>query len=393
MTSLAAHRICSLVSGYRGYHENVIFERENVISRRAMLALPAVFSTACRRPEPDSRGYAFIANQDGGAIAALDLDVMAVAKHVAVDGAPSQVISAQSRPAVYALTPTNGTVHEIRTDTLKVGRKLTAAAHADSIFMSSDEKTIYILSRETRSVHALRLDDWRIAWSLQFPEEPVDFALSPDGNTAAVSSSTTLRLVSLTARSIGQPLGRTNFGQILFLKNGERLVAADLGNQQISVYRVNNPRLVTHLTVAVLPENLCFSSDGGQLFVTGSGMDSMVILYPYDIPEVAETILVGHAPAAMTASEALLFITSPASGDVTVLSIATHKVLSVMPVGSDPGLVAITPDDRFALVLNRESGNVAVLDNAEILKNRNKSAALVTVIPVGSRPVSAAMHS
>jgi len=150
---------------------------------------------------------------------------------------------------------------------------------------------------------------------------------------------------------------------------------------------------VAHLPIAVPPENLCFNADGGQLFVTGSGMDSLVILYPYDIAEVAETVLVGHAPAVMTASKSLLFITSPASGDISVLSVGTHKVLTVMPVGSDPGLVAITPDDRFALVLNRESGNIAVLDTNEILKNRNKGAALVTVIPVGSRPVSAAMHS
>jgi DNA-binding beta-propeller fold protein YncE len=68
-------------------------------------------------------------------------------------------------------------------------------------------------------------------------------------------------------------------------------------------------------------------------------------------------------------------------------------VIAVVPVGSDPGQVLITPDEQFALVLNRESGTVTVLNIEAIRPNRNKSAALVTVIPVGSRPVSAAMHS
>lgn len=358
-----------------------------------MLALPAALTAACRRTETESRGYAFIANQEGRAIAAVDLDVMAVAKHVAIDGSPSQVISTPSRPSVYALTPETGTVHEIRTDTLKAARKLNIGSTADSIYVSGDESTLYVLSREAKALYAVPLDDWRIAWRLQFPEEPVDFTLSSDDKTAAVSSRTTVRLVSLPARSIGQPLGHANFGQLRFLANGERLVAADLGNQRISVYRVNNPRLVAHLPVAVPPENLCFNADGGQLFVTGSGVDSLVILYPYDIAEVAETVLVGHAPAAMTASRSLLFVTSPTTGDISVMSVASHKVLTVMPVGSDPAAVAITPDDRFALVLNRVSGNVAVLDTNEILKNRNRGSALVTVIPVGSRPVSAAMHS
>jgi DNA-binding beta-propeller fold protein YncE len=76
-----------------------------------------------------------------------------------------------------------------------------------------------------------------------------------------------------------------------------------------------------------------------------------------------------------------------------VLNIATHKMIAVVPVGTDPGQVAITPDEQLALVLNRESGNVTVLNIDAIQPGRNKSTALVTVIPVGSRPVSAAMHS
>jgi len=365
-----------------------------VISRRALLTLPAFAAIGCRRAEPVFNGYAFIANQDGGAIAAVDLGVMAVAKHIALEGSPSQVLAAESRPAVYALTPADGTVHEIRTDTLKLVRKTSVGVKADRMHLAPDDATLYVVSREARTVTAIRLDDLSFAWRMQLPEEPVDFALATDNKTAAVSSSTTLRLLSLVERSVGEPLGRANYGQIAFLRGDDpRLIAADLDQQQISVYRVNNPRLVAHLPIAVRPENLAFNGDGGQLFVTGAGGDSVVILYPYNLPEVAETVLVGHAPAMMTASSSMLFISSPASGDVSVLNIASHKVIAVVPVGSDPGQVVITPDDQFALVLNREAGNVTVLNIDAIQPGRNKSTALVTVIPVGSRPVSAALHS
>ncbi len=364
-----------------------------MISRRVLLALPALAATACRQSGAASNGHAFIANQEGGAIAAVDLDVFAVAKHIPVDGAPSQVIAAESRPAVYALTPAKGTIHEIRTDTLKLAGKLAVAPKADAMYLAPDETHLFVLTRESRTLTAIQLEGLRVAWRMTLPEEPMDLALSPDGKTAAVTSATTLRLVSLTERSTGEPLGRANFGQVKFLNNGERVIAADLDGQQISIYRVNNPRLVAHLPIAVRPENLTFNRDGGQLFVTGPGSDSVVIVYPFDIPEVAETILVGHAPAMMTASNSMLFVTSPASGDVSVLNIATHRVIAVLPVGSEPGQVAITPDDQLALVLNRESGTVTVLNIEAIQPGRNKSAALVTVIPVGSRPVSAALHA
>jgi YVTN family beta-propeller protein len=365
-----------------------------VISRRAFVALPALAAVGCRRAEPAFNGYAFIANQEGGAIAAVDLGVLAVAKHIPVDGAPSQVLAADSRPSVYALTPENGTVHEIRTDTLKPAGKLAVAPKADAMFLAPDEQMLYVLTRETRTLTAVKLDGLSVVWRMQLPEEPVDLAIAADSKTAAVTSATTLRLLSLTERSTGEPLWRANFGQVKFLRNGERVIAADLGGQRISIFQVLNPRLLVHLPIAVRPENLAFNKlDDGQLFVTGAGADSLVIVYPYNIPEVAETILVGHAPAMMTASNNMLFITSPASGDVSVLDIASHRVIAVVPVGEEPGQVAITPDDQFALVLNRKSGDVSVLNIDAIRPGRNKSTALVTVIPVGSRPVSAALHA
>ncbi len=365
-----------------------------MISRRALLALPAFLAASCSRKQAAFRGYAFIANQEGGTIAAVDLEVLAVAKHIPVEGAPSQVVSANTRASVYALTPASGTVHEIDTGALKLTRNVTVAAPADSMHLSGDEKTLYVISREAQTLSAIAAETLKTAWTMKLPEVPVDFAISIDDETAAVTSAQSVRLINLKARAVGEPLGQGNFGQVKFLANGERIIAADLDRNQISIYRVSSPRLITHLPIAVKPENLCFNQDGGQLFVTGSGRDAVVILYPYDIPEVAETILAGHAPGAMTASSSFLFLTNSASGDVSVLNIASHKVVAVLPVGSDPGQVAITPDEVFALVLNRESGNVTVLNVEAIQPGRvSAAAALVTVIPVGSKPVSAAMHS
>jgi DNA-binding beta-propeller fold protein YncE len=130
------------------------------------------------------------------------------------------------------------------------------------------------------------------------------------------------------------------------------------------------------------------------LFVTGEGVDVVVIVYPYNSFEIAETVLAGRAPGAMATSHSMLFVASPQSGDVSILSIVPSsygKVIGVAQVGADPGFVAITPDDQYALVLNRKSGDLAVLRLAAITP-RYKSAPLLTVIPVGSRPVSAAVR-
>jgi DNA-binding beta-propeller fold protein YncE len=74
---------------------------------------------------------------------------------------------------------------------------------------------------------------------------------------------------------------------------------------------------------------------------------------------------------------------------VSILSIATRKLIRVVPVGSDPGFIRVTANDQYALVLNRKSGDVAVLT----MKNRYSPVGLLTVIPVGSGPVSAVVRA
>ena len=357
------------------------------------MALP--LAAACTRPPKGFRGYAFIANQEGGAIAAVDLGVLAVARHIPIDGAPTEITAAVRQPTVYALTPDNGSVHEIQIDTLRLARKLTIASQAITMALAADEKQLFVLAREPRVLIAVALDTFKIDWKLALPDEPVGLAISSDGKTAAISSTGAVYLVDLAARRLSAPLGHGEYGPVQFLNNGQTLMAGNRGERKLSAYGVEAQRLITHLPIAVRPDQFCFSRDGGQLFVTGAGMDAVVVVYPFFTPEVGDTVLAGHAPGAMDVSNDLLFVASPLSGDVSILNITTRKVIAVLPVGSDPGYIRVTPGDQYALVLNRKSGDVAVLSVPKITENniRSSPVGLLTVIPVGSRPVSAVVRA
>lgn len=328
-------------------------------------------------------------------MAAVDLGALAVARHIPLEGAPTEVTAAAQRPSVYALTPDNGSVHEIQIDNLRLARKLSVASQAITMALAVGEGTLYVLARDPRALVAVALDSFKPSWNLPLPDEPVGMALSPDGKTAAISSAKAVHLVDLEARRLSAPLGQGDYGPVQFLTDAKTLVAGNRGDRLISAYSVAAQRLITHLPIAVRPDQFCFSRDGGQLFVTGEGMDAVVVVYPFFTPQVGDTVLAGHAPGAMDVSEDLLFVASPLSGNVSILSIATRKVIAVVAVGSDPGFIRVTANDQYALVLNRKSGDVAILSVPAIAQKRNryKTAALLTVIPVGSRPVSAVVRA
>ena len=335
-------------------------------------------------------------------MAAVDLQALAVARHIPLDSAPVEVVALQTRPFVYALTPDNGSIQELRADRLSFSRKLAVGSKAIAMNLSRDERTMYLLTREPKALVAVALEKFAVVWKLPLSEDPQELAISLDGKTAAVTAGQSVRLIDLEARRIGAPLGApADFGAIRFLSDNQRLIVANRSERMLSLYDVPSSRLIAHLPIAVRPDNLCFNqseepgkTDGGQLFVTGDGMDAVVIVYPYHAPEVGRTVLAGHAPGAMAASEKLLFVASPQSGDVSILNIATQKVVAVQSVGNDPGFIAITPDDEFALVLNRKSGDIAVLpvDLNPPIRYKERAGKLLTVIPVGSKPVSAAIR-
>jgi DNA-binding beta-propeller fold protein YncE len=376
-----------------------------VLARRTFFVAPlcaflAAGSAACsrRRRGAGFSGYAFVANEEGNTIAAVDLEAMAVARQIPLSGAPTTVIAAVKRPFVYALSAASGAVHEIALDRLNATRKLAVSSSAAGMQMAPDESFLFVLSREPRALIRVNPVAMNVDFKLALPEEPVDFALSPDRKTAAIAFKTGVRLVDLEARRLRDPAGQGDFGAVRYLSDASILIAADKGERRLSLYDLSpsngaSSPLITHLPLAVRPDNLCFNSDGGQLFVTGEGVDAVVIVYPYRTPEVAETVLVGPNPSAMAASQAFLFVANPSAGNVSILEINSRKVAAVVSVGTDPGFIAITPDDQYALVLNRQSGDVSVLRVATITKNRDRRASLLTVIPVGSKPVSAAVRA
>jgi len=355
--------------------------------------------TACSRPKAKGfSGYAFIANQEGGAVAAVDLEVFAVARHIRVDGAPTAVVARRQRGRVYALTPENGSIHEIRASNLTFTRKLRVASSAIGMRLSRDENTLYVLCRDPRRLVALALDSLRVDWQMPLAEEPYDFDISSDGTLLAIShrQARAITFVDLTRREAPALIGAAGEIGLVRFQYSEQLIAANLSERMLSIYQVPSRKLIVNLPLAVRPDQFCFKADGGQLFVTGEGMDAVVVVYPSFTPEIGETVLAGHTPGAMAASvtPGYLFVANPQSGNVSILDIETRQVVAVTPVGTEPGYITITPDDQYALVLNQASGDMAVIRIPNVTRAVNeqrrwKKGPLFMLIPVGSKPVSA----
>jgi len=348
-------------------------------------------------------GYAFVANQDGRSVAAVDLSEFALARRIALDGAPNIVLAHPARPAVYVLTPESGTIYEIEAASLAIKRRTRPAQSAVSMRLAADGRSLWILAREPRALIQVPLDTFRAAARIPLPHEPGGFELDArtEGHMAGVSfpNEGKVALCDLSANSAAAPLAVGARPLVAGFRKDGKLLVVGSADRVLTMLDVETGKTVVRLPLPVEPRHFCFLPDGGQLFVAGSGMDAVVIVLPFST-EVGETILAGRAPGPMAtwtaAPYSYLFTSNPETGDVTVVDIETRKLVVVIHTGGEPRQILFTPDNQYALVLNNRSGDMAVIRIAEFTTARTatwalryKTGALFTMIPVGARPVGA----
>jgi len=367
-----------------------------MLGRRRFLLSSVAALAACRRQRASGYpGYAFVANREGKSVAVVDLGAFAVAKHIRLEGPPTSVVSHPSYPAVYVLEPDRARIGEIDTDSLSYGRSVGSEARPLQMRLAPDGRTLWVLCREPAQLTGVDVSELRRTISIGLPSPVEEFDLSPDGSHAAVSFGDTgkVALVDLDAGTvIASVTAGASAGTLTYRSDGRVLLVGDYASRTLNLLESGSGGVVVQLPLAVRPENFCVGGGGGQLFITGDGMDAVAVVYPY-LSQVAATILAGSAPGYLAASGDALFVTNPSSGDVTVLDIPTSQVTAVVAVGRDPQYITFTPDGRYALVLNRESGDMAVIRIASLAGRRQRFAPLFTLIPVGSEPTSAAVRA
>jgi|SRR5271157_385125 len=368
------------------------------ISRRTLLLSPALALAGCRKPKATRfPGYCFVANQDGRSVAVVDLISFRVRKQIHLDAAPTVVVRHPQHPMVFVLAPQNGTVYEIDAASLAVGRTARGGSLAVDMRVSPRGDALWVLYRDPAALVELPLGSLRPARRIRLSAPPDDFDLSSE-NQAAIASrqDRSIVMASLTTAAIERTIAAGAEPSIVrFQLDGKQLIAGSRTERSVIIFDVGTGKTVVRLPLPLEPRHFCFTPpDGGQLFISGDGMDAVVIVYPYQT-EVAETILAGRAPGVMEitdTSPSYLLVANPETSGVSVFDVDTRKLVAVVQVGRRPGSILITPDNQYVLVLNEESGDLAVIRIFSLAgRYRYKPAPLFTMIPVGEKPVSAAV--
>jgi hypothetical protein len=252
------------------------------MTRRQWMAVGGVVvAGACGRKKGTGYdGYALIATSGDDSLAVVDLTTFRLLKPVVLGAPPTAVVAGPFDDHSYVLTGSTGAVHIVDGNLNKVSSQKISDELVDLRIMPDGKRLVAVAarSRELIEIDAVSLKTVR---RHQLGAQPIGFDVAST-QYAAVSTGEH-GIVELFNLATGQHSRKQLAGPIgtaRFRSDGAVLLVANLHDRSLTALDVPSLQVVADLPLAMRPDNLCFNSNGGQLFVSGAGMDGVAIVFP-----------------------------------------------------------------------------------------------------------------
>jgi DNA-binding beta-propeller fold protein YncE len=365
-------------------------------TRRALLAATAL--SACgRKRAPRYSGWLFVASAAERGIAVADLAEFRRVTTIALPQTPRQILRAGDK--VFVTCPDARLICEIDPTRLTTAGRMTLPGRIVSVAVSANASFLVAATDRPAALHMIDTNTRRVARTVALPDAPIGMDVSGSMAAINVAGNAVVRVSLPEGKLLGSTALGLRGGIVRIRPDGKSILIGADGQNQIVTVDASTGALLARLPLAFAPTHFCFSADnGGQMFVTGTGDDSIIIVSPYQ-NEVDQTMVAAHKPYGMVVTAAqdrnLLCVTNAGSGDLTIFDIDTRGLASFIHIGGNPGEILITPDVAYALVIDRDSGDVSVVRMSVALDHKagsmtlQETKPLFTVFPTGAGPQSA----
>lgn len=305
-----------------------------------------------------SAALVFVSNEDSDSVSVIDARVDSVIATIAVG----------KRPRGLRVSPDGKTLYVAVSGSPKGGPGV-------------DESTLPPADRAADGIAVVDIASRKLVKRLPGGPDPETFALSPDGATIYVSNedAATASIIDVaSARIVATiPVGAEPEG-VAASPDGKRVYVTSEGKGEVAVIDVAARRVVATLAVGKRPRGAAFSPDGTRAYVTAevgrtvSMVDveaSRVMKSATIEPNLARPMGVVVSPDGRT-----VYVSTGRGGAVAVIDATTDSVIATIPVrgdadaakpgGARPWGLGLTPDGRTLYTANGPTNDVSVIDVA-----------------------------
>jgi YVTN family beta-propeller protein len=379
----------------------------------ASLALLA-FVSGCRRSHfPDVpygyQEFAYVSNGASNTVTILDLVYLRQDRTLQVGLNPTGLAANPRRNEIYVVNTQSASVSVIDAAANRV--VATIPVHRLPYFISVDAagRRAYVANSGSNSVSVLDLERRREIAVAGTGEQPGLARISPDMRSLVVtnrgSSSVSIFEAALPDGPAGTPALRLRAAfpgcpgatdAVILPDSSKAFIACSSGHQVMAISLAaasgswpakQDPNqltdhLLTLLDVGQTPVHLAMKPDGGEIFVSNFGSDSISEISTWT-NEVGGTYTIGSKPThgIVSRDNTSLWVSNFGADSISLYSIDDGKLAGSIHTGSAPDALAFSADEHLLLAADAHSGDVAVIRTQGRL-----GPTLFTILPAGSSP-------
>jgi YVTN family beta-propeller protein len=340
------------------------------------------------------REYAYISNGGSNTVTVLDVVNMRQDRVIPVGAAPSGLAVNPRRNEVYVVNSGSNTVTVINAENNTVAATMRVQRRPYFIDVDAQGERAYVANSKSNNVSVLDLGRRREIGVIGAGEGPGMARIANDGKTLIITNHDSGSVSIADVRSFKV---RSSFDHCpgatdaIILPDSSKAFITCSGGHQIMViglahstgsYPLPTDVLLTFLDVGKTPLHIALKPDGGEAFVSNYDSDTISELTTSS-NEVGGAYLMGARPVRglVSADNSLLYVSDFSAGRVGIYSIDDGKLIGPgVKVGEGPDALAFSASGRFLLVVNAQSGDIAVV------RTGTNPASLLTLFPAGRAP-------
>lgn len=378
----------------------------------ALLSALIALSACNRHGFPDvPAGYhefAYVSNGAANTVSVLDLVYLRQDRTLQVGQNPTGMAANPKRDEVYVANAKSGTVSVIDAERNQVVATIGVRRLPYSIAIDAEGRRAYVPNSGSNSVSVLDLGSRREIATAATGDQPGLARVSPDMRSLVVTNrgggsvsifalggtaDTAAPALRLRATISGCP-GATDATILpdsskvfVACSSGHQVMAISLAAMPGSWAAKQNPSLLTDRLLALLdvgdqPVHLALKPDGGEIFVSNFGSDSISEIATGN-NEVGGTYTIGQKPvrSVVSGDNSTLWVSNFGADAITLWSIDDGRLGASVHTGSAPDALAFSADEHLLLVADARSGDVSV-----IRTQGRAGPALFTILPSGGSP-------
>lgn len=213
----------------------------------------------------------------------------------------------------------------------------------------------------------------QITATIPVASRPLQVAITPDGNTALVTSfDNAVSFIDLNTNKVTYTL-QTDFNVnpsgLAITPDGTRayITSFNQSNPVVQMIDLASKTVTATISVTTYPNSAFLTPDGSQLYVTFPFGNAVYVIDT--LTNTIATTLSVPAPFGMAfnSTGTAAYIASQAGnggGTVQVLDTTTFQLVQSYPVGISPNEVVIPYGDRYVIVTNQGDNTISIIDTS-----------------------------